>query len=128
MPVHLIVGPGQESDYKKAPDLLEAASVLAGSGQIQAVVADKGYDSDILVEAIEAIGAKAVIPPRSYRKKKRDYERILYRERNRIERLNCRLKDFRRIATRYDKTASAFLAFAFLAASFIWLHAIVHTP
>jgi transposase len=85
------------------------------------VIADKGYDGDQLIATIEATGAEAVIPPKSNRKVQREYDKILYRERNHIERLFARLKQCRRIATRYDKTARNFLAFLQLAASMILL-------
>ncbi len=86
-----------------------------------AVLADKGYDADYIVEAAEAMGAEVVIPPRSMRKKPRTIDKDLYKERNLIERLFNKLKHFRRVATRYDKTASAYLAFVLLAGIFLWL-------
>ena len=76
---------------------------------------------DPLVAIIEKSGAKAVIPPRSNRKTPRDYDHEIYRERNKIERLFARLKQCRRIATRYEKTARNFLAFLHLASAMIWL-------
>jgi transposase len=65
--------------------------------------------------------AKVVIPPKSNRKKPRDFDKNLYKERNLIERMFNKLKHFRRVATRYDKTASAFLAFVTIAGIFLWL-------
>ena len=85
------------------------------------VLMDKGYDSDPLVAVIEKTGAKAVIPPRSNRKTPLDYDREINRERNPIERLFARLKQCRRIATRYEKTARNFMAFPHLASAMIWL-------
>jgi transposase len=64
----------------------------------------------------------AVIPPRARRLNQRDYDKELYKERHLIENFFCRLKQFRAIATRYDKTARNFLAAVHLAASFIWLN------
>ncbi len=85
------------------------------------LLADKGYDADYVIEASQAMGAVAVIPPKSNRKIQRDYDRDLYKERNLIERMFNKLKQFRRIATRYDKRASSFLSFIHLAATLIWL-------
>jgi len=75
------------------------------------VIADKGFDSDEFVRAVEATGAEAVIPPRSNRKAPRDYDEHLYKERNLVERFLNRAKHYRRVATRYEKTGRNFLAF-----------------
>jgi len=80
------------------------------------VIADKGYDGDRLVAAIRAAGAEPVIPPLRHRRAPRGYDRARYRERNVAERLWSRIKQFRRVATRYEKTARRFLAFVQLAA------------
>ena len=85
------------------------------------MVADKGYDADHFVAKIKAIGAEAVIPPRTNRLAPREFDRRLYRARNLIERFFARLKHFRRIATRYDKLAKSFLSFIHLACAFVWL-------
>lgn len=78
-------------------------------------MADKGYDADALVQAVEATGAQAVIPPRSNRRNPRDFDRQVYRHRNLIERFFNRIKHYRRIATRYDKLARSYIAFVQLA-------------
>jgi transposase len=83
-----------------------------------AVISDKGYDSDAFVNTIRATRAKAVVPPRSNRKTKRRYSRVLYRTRNIVERFFNRIKHFRRVSTRYDKLAGNYLAFAVLACAF----------
>ena len=85
------------------------------------MVADKGYDADHFMTKIEATGAVVVIPPRSNRLTPRTFDRHLYRARNLIERFFARLKQFRRIATRYDKLANSFLSFIHLACAFVWL-------
>ena len=105
---------GQINDITQAPLLLEGVATAA-------VVADKAFDADALIATIEQVGAKAVIPPRSNRLRPRCFDRDQYRHRNLIERFFCRIKQFRRIATRYDKLASRFSAFIALVASFIWL-------
>lgn len=112
---------GQISDYTPAIELL-------GERKAEAVIADKGYDSDQIVEHVQEImQAKAVIPPRSNRKQQRDYDRSLYKLRNRIERCFSRLKQFRRFATRYEKSKTCFQALVALACSSIVLNLIVDT-
>jgi len=113
-PVRFILTAGQASDYTQALALLE-------NMKAEAVLADKGYDADYVVEAVGNMGAIVVIPPKSNRKILREYDAILYKERNHIERMFNKLKHFRRIATRYDKTALSFMAFLNLAAIYLWL-------
>lgn len=103
-PLRFLLTPGQRSEITQAEGLLRGY-------QAGAVIADKGYDSDALVGEIEDSGAEAVIPPRSHRKEQRDYDENLYADRNKIERLFNRLKHYRRVATRYEKTARNYLAF-----------------
>ncbi len=109
-----LLTPGQTHDITQAAALLEGLPA-------EHVIADKRYDGDQVLTIIENQGAKAVIPPRSNRKVQRPYDKHLYRERNHVERLFAKLKQCRRIATRYDKTARNFLAFLHLAAGMILL-------
>ena len=104
----------------QANDITQAAALLQGL-KPDAVLADKAYDADDLVRSIEAMNAKAVIPPRASRKVQRSFDRSQYRNRNVIERFFARLKQFRRVATRYDKLASRFESFVIIAASTLWL-------
>jgi len=113
-PVTIALSPGQDADIKHADEVL-------GESQPEAVLADKGYDSDELVETIEASGVLANIPPRSNRKNKRPVDWHRYRARHLVECFFNRLKQFRRIATRYDKLASRFNAFLHLACAYVWL-------
>lgn len=113
-PVKFLLTPGQTHDITQAQPLLKDLAA-------DHVIADKGYDGDQIIAAIEESGAEAVIPPKTNRKIQRIYDKHLYRERNHIERLFARLKQCRRIATRDDKTARNFLAFLHLAASMILL-------
>jgi putative transposase len=85
------------------------------------VIADKGYDSNCFAQFITELGAEVVIPSRANAKESRPIDHNLYQDRNKIERLFNRMKHYRRIATRYDKTASSFLAFIHLAAATILL-------
>ena len=89
---------------------------------MSALLADKGYDADYVVDAAKAAGAEAVIPPKRNRKTLREYDEDLYKERNHIERLFNKMKHYRRIATRYDKTAISFMAFLHLAATLLWIN------
>jgi transposase len=86
-----------------------------------AVIADKAYDSNAIRATVKAAGMKAVIPSNRSRKRPIRHDKVLYRERNRIERCFNKLKHFRRLATRYDRRACHFLAFLCLAASMLWM-------
>ena len=85
------------------------------------VIADQAFDSQALVEAIAARGAEAVIPSLSSRKEQREYDRERSKDRNLIERFWHKLKQYRRVATRYEKTAQNFLAFVHVASVMILL-------
>ncbi len=88
---------------------------------LEVVIADKGYDSKAVVEAIEARGGEAVIPSLKNRAEPRDYDRERYKDRNLAERFWFKVKQHRRVATRYDKTARNFLAFVHVASIIILL-------
>ena len=113
-PLRLLLSAGQVADITRATDLIQGI-------EASAVIADKGYDSDALVQTIQAAGALAVIPPRSNRNAPASYDRHQYKNRNLIERHFCRIKHFRRIATRYEKLAQRFASFIALVAAFVWL-------
>jgi len=104
----------------QAHDITQAATLLQEIDP-NAVVADKAFDADHLREHIAQLGAKAVIPPRSNRNHPASYDKYQYKNRNLIERYFCRIKHFRRIATRYDKLAQRFASFIALVAAFVWL-------
>jgi transposase len=88
------------------------------------VIADRGYDSLALVERVQARGGQAHIPTQSRVRLRRSVPPDLYRRRNLVERFFCKLKQFRRIATRFEKHATNFLAAVALAATRIWLRSI----
>lgn len=113
-PVRLILTGGQINDVTQGATLIEAIPTGA-------VIADKGYDCDALVRTIEATGAEAIIPSRNNRATPRSIDWHRYKARNLIERFFNRLKQFRRIATRYDKLARRFNAFLHLASAYILL-------
>lgn len=104
----------QESDIAQAEDL------LAGH-EPDVVIADKGYDKKALVGEIESRGATAVIPTQRSRKEQREVDPHLYRERNLCERFWSKVKQYRRVATRYEKKAANFLAFVKVAAIMVML-------
>lgn len=109
---------GQAHDCTQACPLLEGADTTS----TRSVTADKAYDTnEILTHIKNKIGAEAVIPSKANRREQRPLDLEHYKSRNLIERFFCRLKQFRRIATRYDKLASRFSAFIALVATFIWL-------
>jgi len=113
-PVRLLLGPGQRNDITKAHDLIEGF-------EPEAVIADKGYDAGHLREAVLANQAEAVIPPKSNRRTPIDYDTALYKERNLVERFFNKLKQFRRVATRYDKLLANYRGFVLIAAIAIML-------
>jgi transposase len=113
-PVSIQLSPGQDADITHAPAVL-------GALEPDAVIADKGYDSNALADAVADRGAEVVIPPRSNRKQPREYDEVLYKERNKAERGMNLFKQFCRVATRYEKTARNYLGIVMFAAITIWL-------
>ena len=101
-------------------DITQAKSLLEGL-KTKAVLADKGYDGNELLDFIRATNAQAVIPPKRSRLEQRDYDRHLYKDRNLVERFFSRVKQFRRIATRYDKLDRNYLSFFNFACAYIWM-------
>ncbi len=114
-PVALSLTPGQVADIKQAEPLLAEL-------EPDAVIADKGYDADVLVETLEKRGITPVIPPKANRKEQRQTDFALYRERNLIERFFGKPKQYRGIATRFDKLATTFMAGVLLVSVLIWLN------
>ena len=108
--------PGQAHDLLGADALLPAL-------EADALLADKAYDADErVIRPLRDAGIEPVIPPKANRKEPRSYDKDLYKARSLIEIFFCKLKQFRAIATRYDKTARNFLAAVNLAAAVIWLN------
>jgi transposase len=122
LPVRLLISPGQASDMAAVPALLEGLPVPA------AVVADRGYDSNAVLDLITRSGAQPAIPSCSRRVIRRSVPPAIYRQRNLIERFFCKLKQFRRVATRFDKLARNFLAAVLLASTRLWLRTYESTP
>ncbi|WP_247497351.1 IS5 family transposase [Bradyrhizobium sp. 149] len=113
-PLAFLITPGNTHDLVGARDLI---------GRIRnprRLLADRAYDAKSLRDELAARRIKAVIPPNPTRKHPHRYDKAAYKGRNVIERMFCRLKDFRRIATRYDKRADIFLSAILLAAAISW--------
>ena len=115
-PLGFTLTPGQVHDSQAFLILLRMVD-----DRIKAMLADKGYDADAIRDALVAEGIEAVIPPKRNRKAPIAYDRELYKQRNLIERMFNKLKNWRRVATRYDKTAESFRGFISIAAIKLWL-------
>ncbi|HVY89708.1 MAG TPA: IS5 family transposase [Hyphomonadaceae bacterium] len=111
-PIRLLLAPGERHDIKAARQLI--AGQKGGH-----VLADRAYDAQWLIELIREIDAKPVIPARKTSPRRR-YDKVIYRARNLVERCINRLKHFRRVATRYEKTARNYLAVVTIAAAALW--------
>ena len=115
-PTAFFLTPGQAHDLEGADELLPHL-------QADMLLADKAFDADErVIEPLLAAGKTPVIPPKSNRKSPRDYDKEMYKARHLIENFFCKLKQYRAIATRYDKTARNFLAAIHLAVAVIWLN------
>jgi len=112
--VRFTLGPGQQNDMAPACELIRG---LHG----RQVLADRAYDANSLCDLIIEQGGEPVIPPRRHRKLQRGYDRIAYKQRWGVEGFFAKLKQWRRIATRYDKLAANFLGFIKLASIMLWL-------
>lgn len=97
-------------------DCTAGAALLDHLPECEILHADKGYDADAIRRQVEQRGTMPNIPPKANRKWKNCFSPMLYRDRNAIERMFCRLKDFRRVATRYDRLAVNFMAAVYIAA------------
>ena len=111
----IILTPGNVADCTVAP---ECVSLMAGS--IKKLLGDKAYDSNSFRKSLRKDGITPVIPGRANRKKRIRHDKEAYKGRNVIERCYCRLKDFRRIATRYDKLARNFFSSVCLVAALVY--------
>jgi transposase len=111
----LSLTPGQAHDVTQALPLLDRV-------RPDALLADKGYDSDALIATLEERKITSVIPPKANRKVVRKTDFALYRERNLVERFFCKIKQYRAISTRYDKLANTFIAAVALVCVLFWLN------
>jgi len=113
-PIIMLLSEGQMSDYKGAALMLD---VLPPAKQL---LANKGYDAGWFRKALAERGIMACIPSRSNRKSPIEHDRVLYRQRHKIENMFGRLKDWRRIHTRYDRCAHTFMSTICIAAAVIF--------
>jgi putative transposase len=105
---------GQRADITQAVDLLTGY-------ETDAVLADRGYDANELIDWLEASNTEVVIPAKKNRLLERQIDENLYKDRNKVERYFNKLKQYRRVATRYEKTALSFAGFVYLASALILL-------
>ena len=112
-PMRFILTGGQAGDSPQGIPLLTGIKATH-------VIADRGYDSDGILDFVQGQGAVAVIPPTSNRRVIRAYDREVYKQRNLIERAFNKLKNWRRIATRYDRRSLYFMATLQLASAITW--------
>ncbi len=113
-PLRLILTAGQSHDSPQAAGLIEGF-------EPQALIADKGYDSDALIKGVTAKGIEAVIPPKKNRKEQREYDRHLYRERHLIECFISKIKHYRRVFSRFEKLSKNYLGFLSFVSALVWL-------
>ncbi|MCS3856483.1 transposase [Salinibacter ruber] len=114
----------EETSDSETPDAETPDAETPDAGQrlsLGAVLADKGYDSDDLLEYVASLKAEAVIPAKKNRTVQRPLNRELYKDRNKVERFFNRVKHYRRIATRYEKTARNYMAMIHLVSTMVWL-------
>jgi transposase len=113
-PLRLILTAGQRHDSPQAAALIE-------DFEPQALIADKGYDSDALIEAVTAKGICAVIPPKKNRTELREYDQHLYRERHLIECFINKIKHYRRVFSRFEKLSKNYMGFLSFVSALVWL-------
>jgi transposase len=112
-PIRFILTRGQASDARYALPLIEGLKAAH-------IIADKAYDSHAILDHVEAMGARPIIPQRKCMPRERDFDSEIYKRRNMIERTIGRLKQLRRIATRYDRRPENYLACLYLASLGFW--------
>ena len=113
-PLWIILTGGQRAD------ITQAAALIAGY-PAKAVLADRGYDADSLLTLLQNQAIEVVIPAKKNRLEERVIDKNLYKDRNKVERFFNKLKVYRRVATRYEKTATSFAGFVYLASAIILL-------
>ena len=113
-PLRIILSEGQRSDITQA-------ELLLADYETDAVLADRGYDADSLITYLQDLNTDVVIPAKRNRLEPRLIDENLYKDRNKVERYFNKLKQYRRVATRYEKTAVSFAGFVYLASIMILL-------
>ena len=122
--ITFLLTPGQESDINRAEDLMETGAIRRRTGHLrlrpERLVADKGYTSSAFRSYLHRYHIRCTIARRSNEQRRGSFNKQHYRKRNIVERLINRLKQFRRIATRYEKRASNFAAMITIASIFLF--------
>ena len=113
LPLNIILSEGQLHDSTYANELIDSSCDY--------LLADKGYDSNDIRRHIAGLGAQPVIPGKSNRIEPIEYDKVIYKERNAVERFFAKIKHFRRVATRYDKLAQTYMGMVLLSAVIVWL-------
>ena len=113
--MRIILTVGQRADITQAEGLI-------ADYETDALLADRGYDADFLVSSLISAGIEVVIPSKKNRLEERIIDKNLYKDRNKVERFFNKLKQYRRVATRYEKTATSFAGFVYLASAMILMH------
>ena len=124
--------PSQQHEISVAEDLMKQGAMKQNNGRMRLcpkrVVGDKGYTSRKFRKHLRSRGIRYTIPRRSNEKRNGSFDKEIYKERNKVERLFSRLKEFRRIATRYEKRAANYSAMLTIAAIFLWSQGFAYTP
>ena len=115
MPIRAIITQGTTADCTQASRLIEGITA-------EALLADKGYDTDAILEQAKNQGMKPIIPPKRNRKEQREYDKELYKLRHLVENAFLHLKQWRGIATRYAKNSASFLAAIHIRCIALWAH------
>lgn len=121
LPIAIDISPGQASDFTGAIPLMDA-----DGPQAKVLIGDRGYDSNNIRQTLESRDIVPVIPTKKNRKVQIKIDDYIYALRNRIERCINKLKNSRRLATRYDKTATSYLAFVQIASIRLWTNEFVN--
>lgn len=123
---------GQQQEITVAETLLEQGAIRRAVGRPRVrpgrIVGDRGYTSSKFRQYLHRRGIRVTIARRSNEKRRGPFDRAMYRHRNKVERLIGRIKQFRRIATRYKKRAHNYAAMLTIAAIFLWSHGFAYTP
>ena len=114
MPLRVIITAGTVADCTQAVELVDGIDA-------EKLIADRGYDTNEIIETATKAGMQSVIPPKKNRKIQRDYDRVVYKVRHLVENAFLHLKQWRGVATRYAKNASSFLAIVQIRCLVLWL-------
>jgi len=130
--ITFLLTPGQQQEIAVAENLLEQGVIRQAVGRPRIrsgrIVGDKGYTSSKFRQYLRRRGIRVTIARRSNEKRRGPFNKDIYRQRNKVERLIGRIKEFRRIATRYEKRAQNYVAMLTIAAIFLWSQGFAYTP